>query len=486
MKRRIFKIIFYDVILLLSAFLLLSSICYRKLYNGTDVEQIMFHARANLTGADNSVSIVFSLGALLPAFIFSVLMIPFLICFTRHNFKKKMVKIVINIIIPVCLITASCFSMVNVMNIPQFIKYNNEKSTFIEENYISFADDDITFPSQKRNLIYIQVESLEKTLHSTKNGGIFTKEVIPEILKLENENITFSNNYEDGEMYSVSGTTWTSASMVATSSGLPIKGVVVDYKNNRYLHDTKTIWDILSNNGYENYCICGCNADFAGNRIFYKEHGNTNIFDYEKAKETGKIPKDYKVFWGYEDKKLYDYSKEIITNAYNDDKPFSVRIVTVDTHFPDGNRCCLCKNEFAEQYLNCFACASRQVYNFIEWAKTQEFYKNTTIVIAGDHPFMSTYMDKYLPENYTRTLSCIFINVPENIYEEKVKREYCSFDLFPTMLASIGCNIKSNKLALGTNLFSDEKTIIEKFGYEYVNQELKKSSDFYNSLTGQS
>lgn len=162
MKRQIFKIIFYDVILLLSAFLLLSSICYRKLYNGTDVEQIMFHARANLTGADNSVSIVFSLGALLPAFVFSVLMIPFLICFTRHNFKKKMVKIVINIIIPVCLIVSSCFSMVNVMNIPQFIKYNNEKSTFIEKNYISFADDDIAFPSQKRNLIYIQVESLEK------------------------------------------------------------------------------------------------------------------------------------------------------------------------------------------------------------------------------------------------------------------------------------------------------------------------------------
>lgn len=322
-------------------------------------------------------------------------------------------------------------------------------------------------------------------MHSTKNGGIFTKEVIPEILKLENENITFSDNYEDGEMYSVSGTTWTSASMVATSSGLPIKGVVVDYKNNRYLHGTKTIWDILSDNGYENYCICGCNADFAGDRIFYEKHGNTNIFDYEKAKETGKIPEDYKVFWGFEDEKLYDYSKEIITNAYNGQKPFSVRIITVDTHFPDGNRCHLCENEFAEQYLNCFACASRQVYNFIEWAKTQEFYKNTTIVIAGDHPFMSNYMDEYLPENYTRKLCCIFMNVPENIYERKVKREYCSFDLFPTMLASIGCNIKDNKLALGVNLFSDEKTIIEKYGYKYVNRELKKSSDFYNKLTNQ-
>ena len=54
-------------------------------------------------------------------------------------------------------------------------------------------------------------------------------------------------------------------------------------------------------------------------------------------------------------------------------------------------------------------------------------------------------------------------------------------DYFPTILASIGVKIEGNRLALGTNLFSDEKTLIEKYTYENVNTELSKYSKFYNS-----
>ncbi len=59
-------------------------------------------------------------------------------------------------------------------------------------------------------------------------------------------------------------------------------------------------------------------------------------------------------------------------------------------------------------------------------------------------------------------------------------REFLSFDLFPTTLASIGVKIENNRLGLGTNLFSESETLAEKYGTEYVNLQLAKKSVYYN------
>ena len=37
-------------------------------------------------------------------------------------------------------------------------------------------------------------------------------------------------------------------------------------------------------------------------------------------------------------------------------------------------------------------------------------------------------------------------------------------DLFPTTLSSMGVEIEGNKLGLGTDLFSNEETLMEKLG----------------------
>ena len=40
--------------------------------------------------------------------------------------------------------------------------------------------------------------------------------------------------------------------------------------------------------------------------------------------------------------------------------------------------------------------------------------------------------------------------------------------------------IEGNKLGLGVNLFSDEETLIEKYGLDYVNEQLFMKSSFFN------
>ena len=49
------------------------------------------------------------------------------------------------------------------------------------------------------------------------------------------------------------------------------------------------------------------------------------------------------------------------------------------------------------------------------------------------------------------------------IETENTSRVYSTFDLYPTTLAALGAKIEGDRLALGTNLFSDKMTLIEKY-----------------------
>ena len=85
----------------------------------------------------------------------------------------------------------------------------------------------------------------------------------------------------------------------------------------------------------------------------------------------------HRVFWGFEDEKLFDYAKEDLTRIASSDEPFNYTLLTVDTHFEDGYVCDLCENEFGEnQYANVFACSDRQVSEFVKWIQNQDFYDN--------------------------------------------------------------------------------------------------------------
>lgn len=53
-------------------------------------------------------------------------------------------------------------------------------------------------------------------------------------------------------------------------------------------------------------------------------------------------------------------------------------------------------------------------------------------------------------------------------------------DLFPTTLASLGVTFDSNRLALGTNLFTDERTLAEIMGIEELDAQLQKHSNYYD------
>ena len=52
-------------------------------------------------------------------------------------------------------------------------------------------------------------------------------------------------------------------------------------------------------------------------------------------------------------------------------------------------------------------------------------------------------------------------------------------DLFPTMLSAMGYKIQGDRLGLGTDLFSGTPTLAEEMGYEELNDEVQKYSQYF-------
>ena len=153
-------------------------------------------------------------------------------------------------------------------------------------------------------------------------------------------------------------------------------------------------------------------------------------------------------------------------------------MTTLDTHFNDGYLDETCKdNIFEKQYENVFKCSSNMLNEFINWIKEQEFYQNTVIILVGDHNLMAKTIlnDK----NYDKTIYNVIIN-SKQIPTNNKNRLFTAYDMFPTTLAALNIEIENNKLALGTNLFSNEKTLLEQYNLKQINNELKKQSSFYN------
>lgn len=368
----------------------------------------------------------------------------------------------------------------NGLDVSNYMKGQSTYSTFIDDNYVDPSSVNITFPEQKRNLIYIFLESMEMTYADKENGGAFKQNVIPELTQLAQENEDFSgksNKLNGG--YSMPGTTWTMGAMFGQTSGLPlnisIDGNSMDTQD-LFFPGITTLGDILQNEGYSQTLLIGSEATFGGRKLYFTDHGQYDIMDYNYAHDNGLIPEDYKVWWGYEDEKLFGFAKEKLLELAQQDNPFNLTMLTVDTHFEDGYVCDICPDTFGDnQYANVMACSSRQVKEFVDWVQQQDFAADTTIVISGDHPTMDSDFCEDVDKDYERRVYTTYINADAEKQTEK-KRKYTVFDDFPTTLSVMGAQIEGDRLGLGTNLFSAKETLSEKEGVtaEY-NKMLKKS-----------
>ncbi len=372
----------------------------------------------------------------------------------------------------------------------ELIKMYMIESPFIEENYVDPATVKLQFPEQKRNLIHIYLESMENSYLSKDLGGHMDTNLIKPLSDLAKEGVSFSHTDSFGGPMTTTGCVWSAAAKTNMSTGLTMKPPVAADNYNKadtFMPGAVTTGDILASQGYEQTLIMGTAAKFGGMDFLYG-HGNFNYLDYDGVREKGLLADNYRVFWGYEDDKLYGFAKNELTRLSKTGKPFHVVMETVDTHFPGY----IGKNTptpYGNKYANAISYSASSVTEFIRWVQKQPFYENTTIVLIGDHVSMDPDFFKDFDENYVRTTFNLILNPAPNVADVSSEvthnRYYANFDMFPTILASIGVKIEGNRLGIGTNLFSGEKTVMERSGagmegVQYVNDQLMYKSKFYN------
>lgn len=451
------------------------------------MDEIVFHLKVPLEGTNEDM-VWEAVNLCLPVAVVAVLCLAIiLIAVRKKNFTRYMVGFTA-VAFSVFMIKNSVDYVWNELQVDEYLESQKTQSTFIQDNYVDPRSVQISFPEKKRNLIYIFLESMETTYASKEAGGAFEENCIPELTALAQNNINFSNTTGFGGGYAAAGATWTMGAMFAQTSGLPlsipIEANSMDTQES-FLPEVQSIGDILQDAGYNQVLLVGSEAKFGGRENYFTQHGNYEIRDYNTAVADGKIPPDYRVFWGYEDQKLFEFSKEKLIELSMAEEPFNFTMLTVDTHFEDGYVCDRCRSDYQTQYQNVMACSSRQVAEFVAWIQQQPFFENTTVVISGDHLTMKnveTDFMRMIPEGYSRRIFNTFINSAITT-DNRNNREFTTMDMFPTTLASLGVVIEGDRLALGTNLFSDMPTRTEEFGIDTENNELQKKSSFWNNFT---
>lgn len=464
-------------------------------FGQSTTNQIIFAMISPLEGTSSEQILLVLLN---PVLTVVLLMVIFILIINQNREIKYHNKIILNPltwlktwrIISIILLLTSILGFSQTFGVGKFIYNQMHHSSFIQDNYVSPNDVNITLNGDKQNLIHIYMESGEVSFADKDHGGGMDENVIPDLYELTQEGISFTNKEQRsliGGANCIDGSTWTIAGITNTETGVPLK--VTNLNPNYYgkggvlIPGALGLGNILEAAGYNNYLMIGSDKEFAGRAAFYDVHGNYQIDDLNTAKQAGLIPQNYEVNWGYEDTKLFSFAQEKLNNITTNDKPFNFTLLTTATHAPEGYYDSSLPQVYDDKYLTATYYSNEDITNFVRWCQAQPWYENTTIVITGDHISMNSATMGQMDHNYTRTLYNVFLNSKATCADSiMVNRNYLTLDYFPTILASLGFEVEGNRLGLGTNLFSGQPTLCEQLGLSQVEQQLSYYSTFYNDV----
>lgn len=371
------------------------------------------------------------------------------------------------------------------LEVGDYLRSVSQQTDLYEQYYVSPKTVAVKAPEKKPNLVVIYLEAMDASYSGEASiGGKQQVNYLPALTQLAMENTAFLPKDGQGGLCTVTGTSWTIAAILASTAGLPYAMPVEGNNMSRYANfmpGVTTLGDMLAAEGYRLHFLCGSDANFAGRRAYFTQHGGATISDLFTARERGVIPPGYYVWWGFEDKILFQMAREELTAMAVEDTPFCYTMLTVDTHFPEGYRCDLCPDTTGHTCSDIVLCADRQVSDFLNWCSAQSWYEDTVFLITGDHCRMDGLLIEDIPM-LERPLYHCFLNARAG--EVPLGRTATMMDLFPTTLVALGFTVEGDRLGLGTNLFSKVPTLAEAMGLQALNEELKKSSDWYVEMVG--
>lgn len=354
--------------------------------------------------------------------------------------------------------------------------FNLGKSSFYENEYVFPDNVKITWP-EKRNVVFIALESIEKVYGNPEFSG---EVLTPEITALERKYKSFEN------YHSISGLSHTIAAITGFTTGLPL--FYTAYHNVKKMVGIKNgLGTIFAKNGYQTWSIFPATGRFSLKQDFMYRMGFEHVLDGEKIYADLKNPPEQRPFGGVDDGVLFDYAKPIIQDIIKSGKPYFIFMETINTHLK-GYFTDYCRNMgFRQQTMQDITkCDDKIIGNFVEWLRNAD--PNAVVILVNDHKQHSGPLMKQLEKINNRPLANVFINT--TVFNGvDLNRPVSAMDFFPSVIEAAGAKIDGCKLGLGVSLSKrceKVQTLRERYNDDELQRLIEQRNDLYYYLaTGQ-
>ena len=449
-------------------------------------ESVIFHLRADMSGAalaDFAPVIVASVIYLIISIMFSLYV--YQLVRTEHTSRKhKMQASLASFALFFSLaINPGISDLTSLVKHTDWVSHEDEQpidylipddaTYLIPDDATYLIPDDATFNLNNKNLVYIYLESVERTY---LDENIFPG-LMPNLRRIETASLSFT------DIWQIVGSNWTIGGMVSSQCGIPLfipSGPNSMVGINRFLPEATCMGDILSANGYELSYLGGARSAFAGKGNFYKSHGFTQVEGFDEL--IGNLSDtSYRSDWGLYDDTLFDILKQRFNELSTAETPFGLFALTLDTHSPNGLVSTYCNDvkyrDGLNPILNAVHCSDKMVAEVYDYITKHESFGNTLLVIASDHLAMRNTAYDDLGKRKRRNLLLIS---GEGLAPKTIAKLGALIDVSPTVLNLLGAD--NQGLGFGRDLLGVEETLSERFNYNGVEDFLRSKRQFISSL----
>ncbi|MCM1370803.1 MAG: LTA synthase family protein [Clostridium sp.] len=196
-------------------------------------------------------------------------------------------------------------------NYKMFRDYYNEKNPTIPNNYTNIFEG--------KNILVIHAESIQAFTMQTSFNGI---EVTPNLNRLANEGIYFSNFYAQESVGTSSDSEFTfNTSLLPSSTGT----IAINHWESEY----ETIEKLLKQKGYYTFSMHGNNCSFWNRNLLHQQFGYDKFYCY-----TNDYVIDEEIGLGLSDKSFFNQSVPKIEDINNNHSNWYGLLIMLSNHTP--------------------------------------------------------------------------------------------------------------------------------------------------------
>lgn len=336
----------------------------------------------------------------------------------------------------------------------------------------------LTTPSIKKNVVFVYLESLERTYRTIpQTAGSFST-----FAELEDQGLSFDN------VAQIYGTHFTAAGMLATQCGVPLvqRGILSahrlqpdeEFKN--FMGHITCLGDILTEDGYVGSYINGSDLAIFNKGSLFKSHSYQRVFGVNKLKGTRQ--ELYENSWGLSDASVFDYAHEELEYLVELDRPFLMSLLTIATHGPDAELDKFCEYPAgAESRIPAaIKCTGVHVLELLRKIEQLGIADETIVIILSDHLALKNTLDHLLGAHEEERRNLITI-IGSRLHGVSSKLG-SMIDIYPTVLEVMGYELEGGRANLGVSLISNQTTLSERFGVLKLSSAIKQNQPLQEFL----